>query len=258
MGTEPVWRLGVFLATLTAMAVAEALAPRRPRRHARLRRWPVNLGLAAISTALARLVVPIGVMGLATLGQAQGWGLLPRLTSEPWVAGVLAFIFLDAAVYGQHLVMHRVPLLWRVHRVHHTDEDLDTTTAVRFHPVEMLVSLGLKALVVAVIGAPPAAVMVFEIVLNAAALVNHANWRLSTGVDQVLRLVLVTPDMHRVHHSTRHDEQQTNFGFNLPWWDYLCGTYRAQPAGGHLALAVGLSELPDPGTLRGVLRAPFR
>ncbi len=258
MAAESAWRLGVFLATLTAMAVAEGVAPRRTRRHDRLRRWRVNLQLTLINTALVRVVAPAGVVGLATYGQARGWGLLPSLPGAPWMAGVLAFVLLDAAVYAQHRVMHRVPVLWRLHRVHHTDEDLDVTSAVRFHPAEMLVSLGLKALVVVAMGATPVAVMVFEIVLNAAALVNHANWRLPLRADRVLRLVLVTPDMHRVHHSTRHDEQQANFGFNLPWWDHLCRTYRAQPAGGHEAMRIGLSDMPDPGTLTGALRAPFR
>ncbi|MDO8795037.1 MAG: sterol desaturase family protein [Vicinamibacterales bacterium] len=257
MAAESAWRLGVFLTTFAVMALAEAAAPRRARTRPRLRRWPVNLGLTVLSTALVRLLAPVGVMGLAAHGQAHGWGLLPRLPADPRVAGLAAFVLLDLAVYLQHLLMHRVPLLWRLHRVHHCDEDMDATTAVRFHPVEMLVSLALKAAVVVAVGAPPAAVLVFEIVLNAAALFNHANWRLPAALDRVLRTVLVTPDMHRVHHSTQVEEQNTNFGFNLPWWDRLFGTYRGQPAGGHQLMRVGLADVPDPGSFAGVLRLPF-
>jgi len=266
MAAEPVWRLGIFLAVLAALALAEAVAPRRARRHRRLQRWPVNLGLTAFSTllvrglagVLVRLAVPVGAVGLAMHGQAQGWGVLPRLTASPLVAGIAACVVLDLAIYLQHVLMHRVPLLWRLHRVHHCDEDFDATTALRFHPGEILVSLAWKAVVVLALGAPPVAVLVFEIGLNAAAMFNHANWRLPLAVDRALRLALVTPDMHRVHHSTRVDEQDTNFGFNLPWWDRVFGTYRAQPAGGHDAMRIGLTDVPDPRTFAGVLQLPLR
>ena len=243
------------------MMLAEALAPRRARARPRRGRWLANISLVTIDTLLVRVVAPAGLTGLALYAQARGWGLLPRLlsplTAQPFVAGVAAFVVLDFVIYAQHVAMHRVPILWRMHRVHHCDADVDTTTGVRFHPFEILVSLGIKAAAIVALGAPAAAVLVFEIVLNGSALFNHANWRLSPGVDRLLRLVLVTPDMHRVHHSTRREEQDSNFGFSVPWWDRLCGTYRARPADAHETMGLGVSDVPDPGSVPGLLRLPL-
>ena len=250
-------RLGVFAGVLVVMALAEAVAPRRVRGQSRAARWPVNLALVAISSGVIRVVAPIGLTGVAVAVQAFGWGLLPALGLGGAPAAVIAFVALDLLIYLQHRVFHAVPLFWRLHQVHHCDGDMDATTGVRFHPLEMLLSFGLKALAVAVLGAPAGAVLAFEVWLNATSLFNHANWRLPSLVDTVLRWVVVTPDMHRVHHSVRRAEQDSNFGFNLPWWDRLLGTYQATPAHGHTGMRLGLGDGPDSRSLGALLQLPF-
>lgn len=253
-------RLPAFAGVLIVMALAEAVAPRRPQQHGRLSRWPSNLGLVAISSALIKVVFPLSAVAFAMWCEARGIGLLNWWAASAWVAVPLSVVLLDLAIYAQHVVFHRVPLLWRLHRMHHADLEFDVTTGIRFHPVEMLLSMGIKFCVIAAIGAPPLAVLLFEVLLNATALFSHSNAKLPLGLDRVLRLFVVTPDMHRVHHSVIALETHSNFGFCLPWWDRLFGTYVAQPAAGHDAMKIGLPMFRDPRELRidRLLVQPFR
>jgi len=246
LASEPLVRLASFAAVLAGMALWEGLAPRRERALTRAARWPHNLALAVLNTVLVRLLFPSAAVGTALLAEARGWGLLPWLGVPAWLAPLAAVVALDFAIYLQHRVFHAVPLLWRVHRVHHADLDLDVTSGARFHPIEILLSMAIKLALVVALGAPAVAVLLFEVLLNATAMFNHANARLPAGLDRALRLVVVTPDMHRVHHSVRREEADSNFGFNLPWWDRLLGTYRAEPAGGHRGMTLGLAALRDP------------
>ena len=238
---EALIRLSAFIACFTLLVFAERLAPRRRRAFALWQRWGGNLGLVAVDTIVLRTVPPFTAVGVAALAHARGWGLLGAIVSLPtWLDVVVSVVVLDLAIYFQHRLFHAVPALWRLHRVHHTDPELDVTTGVRFHPVEMLLSVGFKAVVVAVLGPPVVAVVLFEVLLNAGSLFSHANLRLPATVDGLLRALLVTPDMHRVHHSSDPAETNTNFGFTLSWWDRLFGTYRAQPRSGHDAMAIGV------------------
>ncbi len=257
---EPALRLSAFLGVFALMALAEALAPRRRRDFSRLQRWPANLGIVVIDTLLLRLAFPTAAVGVAMIAAARGFGVLHWLHVPPVAAFVIALLVLDLAIYAQHVLFHAVPVLWRLHRMHHADLDFDVTTALRFHPVEILLSMALKIALVAALGAPAAAVLVFEVVLNAAAMFNHANARLPLWLDGALRLVLVTPDMHRVHHSTRIEETNSNFGFNLPWWDRLFGTYRAAPRAGQEGMTIGLEAFRAPAELRldRLLTQPLR
>ncbi|MCL4798952.1 MAG: sterol desaturase family protein [Burkholderiales bacterium] len=250
LGAEPLVRLGAFLGVFAAVALWEALAPRRARAFARRARWPHNLGLLLVDAAVLRVVAPGAAIAVALAAEARGWGLLHALDLPAWAAIALAVVLLDLAVYFQHVLFHAVPALWRLHRVHHADLDFDVTTGTRFHPVEILVSVAIKCAAVAAIGAPALAVLVFEVILNATAMFNHANAGLPAGVDRWLRRLVVTPDMHRVHHSARRDETNSNFGFSLPWWDRLFGTYRAQPAAGHQGMTIGLDAFRAPADLR--------
>lgn len=247
---EPAIRLGCFAGIFAAMAVLEALAPRRRRTLSRWARWPGNLGIVVLNTLALRLVFPVAAVGLAALAQERGWGLLNSVALPDWVKFVAAFLLLDLAIYLQHVMFHAVPALWRLHRMHHADLDFDVTTGARFHPLEILLSMGLKLAVVAALGAPAVAVLAFEVVLNATSMFNHANLGLPLSIDRALRWILVTPDMHRVHHSVVVNETNSNFGFNLPWWDRLLGTYRPQPAAGHEGMTIGLDVFRDPGQLR--------
>jgi sterol desaturase/sphingolipid hydroxylase (fatty acid hydroxylase superfamily) len=250
LGYEPAIRLGFFAATLVAMAVWEALLPRRRRTLSRWARWPSNLAITALDTFALRLVMPIAAVGLAGLGQERGWGLLNNLLLPGWLKIVAAVVLLDLAIYLQHVMFHAVPALWRLHRMHHADLDFDVTTGVRFHPFEILISALLKLAAVAALGAPAVAVLLFEVLLNASSLFNHANVALPQRVDRMLRWFVVTPDMHRVHHSILPNETNSNFGFNLPWWDRLFGTYCAQPSAGHEAMTIGLDMFRAPAELR--------
>jgi sterol desaturase/sphingolipid hydroxylase (fatty acid hydroxylase superfamily) len=242
---EPALRLAAFLGVFAVVAGWEALGPRRARRFPRSVRWPHNLGLLAVNGVLLRLVAPGTAVGVAMAAEAHGWGLLHALDLPAWAGLILAVVLLDLAIYFQHVLFHAVPALWRLHRVHHADTDFDVTTGTRFHPLEIMLSVGIKCAAVAAIGAPAIAVVVFEVLLNATAMFNHANGRLPRSVDRVLRWLVVTPDMHRVHHSIVPQETNSNFGFNLPYWDHLFGTYRAQPAGGHEAMTIGLEDFRD-------------
>jgi sterol desaturase/sphingolipid hydroxylase (fatty acid hydroxylase superfamily) len=242
---ESVIRLGCFSGVLLAMALWETLAPRRQPTVGRPGRWLSNLGLVALDTLVVRFLVPLGAVGMALLAAERGWGVFNNVPVPAWLAVALAVVALDLVIYLQHVMFHAVPLLWRLHRVHHADLDFDATTGVRFHPVEILLSLGIKLGAVTLLGAPALGVLLFEVLLNATSLFNHGNVRLPVWLDRVLRLLVVTPEMHRVHHSVRPRETNSNFGFNLPWWDYLLGTYRAQPAEGHENMTVGLTQFRD-------------
>ena len=257
---EPLLRLGAFLGVFAAIALWEALAPRRRPAHRRLARWPHNLGLLAVDIITLRLLAPGVAIAVAIAGEANGWGLLNALSLPLWAAALVSVVLLDLAIYFQHVMFHAVPTLWRLHRVHHADLDFDVTTGIRFHPVEIVISTGIKCAVVAAIGAPAVAVLVFEVLLNATAMFNHANASVPQRFEGWLRCVLVTPDMHRVHHSVRYDESSSNFGFNLPWWDRIFGTYRAQPKAGHEAITIGVDAFRAPGELRldRLLLQPFR
>lgn len=257
---EALIRLGAFSLVLAAMMAAEAALPRRARGFARRRRWPSNLGVAALNSLLLRLVFPTAAIGVAIAIEGKGVGLLPWLGLPGWLAAILAVVLLDLAIYLQHVMFHAVPALWRLHRMHHADLDFDVTTGLRFHPLEILLSMAVKIGVVVALGAPPVAVLVFEVLLNASSMFSHGNLRLPARLDAALRRVLVTPDMHRVHHSAVPAETDSNFGFSLAVWDRLFGTYRAQPAAGHEAMTIGLESFRDPRELRlgRMLTQPLR
>jgi len=257
---EPALRVAAFLGVFVPVAVWEALTPRRVRRFSRSGRWPHNLGLLALNVLLLRVLAPGAAIAVAIAAEAHGWGLLAATTALPdWAKVLAAIVALDLAVYLQHVLFHAVPVLWRLHRVHHADTDFDVTTGTRFHPIEILVSTGIKCAAVAAIGAPAVAVLAFEVILNATAMFNHANARLPESVDRWLRRLVVTPDMHRVHHSVVWRETNSNFGFNLPYWDRLFGTYRAQPAQGHSGMTIGLEVFRAPKDMRldRMLLQPF-
>jgi sterol desaturase/sphingolipid hydroxylase (fatty acid hydroxylase superfamily)/rhodanese-related sulfurtransferase len=257
---EPAIRIGAFGGVFAAMALWEVLAPRRRHAVGRLRRWPGNLGIVALDSLLVRLAFPTAAVGTALAAQANGWGLLPALALPPVAAVIAGVMLLDLAIYLQHMLFHAVPVLWRVHRMHHADLEVDATTGVRFHPIEILLSLGIKFAVIAALGAPVVAVVIFEVLLNATSLFNHGNVRLPARLDRWLRWLVVTPEMHRVHHSIVRRETNSNYGFNLPWWDRLFGTYRAQPEAGHQGMTIGIEQFRNPGELRldRLLTQPFR
>ena len=247
---EPWVRMAAFAAVLAAMALWEHLAPRRILAHPRALRWPANLGIVMLNTALLRLAVPMAAVGLAAAAGEGGWGLLNQLDLPPGLGLVAAVAALDLVIYIQHVLFHAVPALWRLHRMHHADLDFDVTTGARFHPVEVLISALIKLGAVAVLGPSALAVLLFEVLLNATAMFNHGNVRLPVAADRWLRWAVVTPDMHRVHHSAVPAETNRNFGFSLPWWDRLFGTYLAQPAAGHERMVIGTTEFRDPAELR--------
>jgi sterol desaturase/sphingolipid hydroxylase (fatty acid hydroxylase superfamily) len=242
LANEPLIRMAIFLGILLAMALWEVAAPRRRREIPRLLRWSNNLGVVVIDTLLVRLTFPIVAVGLALVAQERGWGLFNVFDVPAWIAFLVSVLALDLAIYLQHVMFHAVPALWRLHRMHHADLEFDVTTGLRFHPVEILLSMGIKLAVVAALGPPAVAVLVFEVLLNATAMFNHSNIRIPSAIDRVLRLFVVTPDMHRVHHSIHPSETNSNFGFNLPWWDRLLGTYRPQPRDGHEAMTIGIEQ----------------
>lgn len=242
LAAEPAIRLSIFLGVLAAMALWEVAAPRRRREIPRVIRWTNNLALVVVDTVILRLTFPIIAVGLAVMAEDSGWGLFNNIDAPVWLAVVVSMLLLDLAIYLQHVMFHAIPGLWLLHRMHHADLDFDATTGLRFHPVEILISMGIKLAVVAALGPPAVAVLLFEVILNATALFNHANIDLPRPIDRVLRLFVVTPDMHRVHHSVNPRETNSNYGFNLPWWDRLLGTYIAQPAKGHAGMDIGIEQ----------------
>jgi sterol desaturase/sphingolipid hydroxylase (fatty acid hydroxylase superfamily) len=259
---EALLRLSIFVGVLAVLAVAERLWPRRTLAFGRTRRWFTNLGLSVFNTAMLRvsfLLVPALSVLAAFYVEGRGVGVLPALGVSGWFAVFAAFLVLDLAIYAQHVAFHLVPPFWRLHRAHHADPDFDVTTAVRFHPLEILISQAWKIAVVLALGAPVIAVVAFEIALNATSMFSHANLRLPLAVDSAVRAIFVTPDMHRIHHSIHMAETNSNFGFNLSIWDRLFGTYRAEPADGHLDMAIGLQSYrnDDPTRFAWLLRFPF-
>ncbi len=242
LATEPTLRLAAFLGVFAVMMLWEVACPRRRREIPRVIRWTNNLALVVLDTAILRLTFPFLAVGLAVMAEERGWGLFNNIGAPAWAAIIVSMLLLDLAIYLQHVMFHAVPGLWRLHRMHHADLDFDATTGLRFHPVEILISMGIKLAVVAALGPPAVAVLLFEVLLNATSLFNHANIDLPRPIDRILRLIVVTPDMHRVHHSSEPVETNSNYGFNLPWWDRLLGTYRAQPAKGHDDMEIGIEQ----------------
>jgi len=253
-------RLSAFAAIFAALALWEIFAPRRPLVAGRKPRWPSNLGVLVLDSLLVRMLIPTAAVGAALFAAGRGYGLFNLAGLRLSIALFLGFLALDLVVYLQHVVFHKVPLLWRLHRMHHADLDIDFTTGVRFHPFEILISLAIKIAVVIALGIPAVAVVLFEVMLNATSMFNHANVAMPAWLDGVLRLIVVTPDMHRVHHSVVRQETDSNFGFNLPWWDWLFGTYRPEPAAGHDGITIGLPIFRNPRELRldRLLTQPFR
>ncbi len=252
-------RMACFAGIFVIMALLEAGLPRRRLKSSRLKRWPSNWALIFLDSLLVRLVFPIGGVGLALMAQKNGWGLFGALGWAGWLAGLITFLALDLAVWFQHLMSHKVPLFWRIHRVHHADSEVDATTALRFHPIEILLSFVWKGLVIVALGGPAEAVLIFEIVLNGSAIFGHANVRIPGALDRLLRLVIVTPDMHRIHHSVLRRETDSNYGFYLSVWDRLFGTYVDQPEQGHEGMEIGLgpSLTPRAHSLPFSLAIPF-
>jgi sterol desaturase/sphingolipid hydroxylase (fatty acid hydroxylase superfamily) len=261
LANEPAIRLGFFLVVLALIGLWEVAAPRRALTTSKAMRWTSNLALVALNTLLLRLVFPLAAAGMAAFAATNGWGLLNHFQVPTWLAVPLAVIAMDFVIWLQHVMVHAVPALWRLHRVHHADLDYDVTTGSRFHPLEIGLSMLIKFATITVLGPPIVAVVIFEVLLNATAMFNHGNVRVPASVDRVLRWFVVTPDMHRVHHSVEDDETNSNFGFNLPWWDRLFGTYRDQPRAGHAAMTIGIHGHRDPrevARLGGMLILPFR
>ncbi|NUM53746.1 MAG: sterol desaturase family protein [Candidatus Hydrogenedentes bacterium] len=245
MQYEPQIRLACSVGVFAIMALWELAGPRRALTVRKGPRWFVNLSLVVIDTLVVRLLFPIAAVGMAELSAVRGWGALNMVHAPYWLALTASFIALDFIVYVQHVLFHYVPFFWRFHRVHHADVDFDVTTGLRFHPGEIALSMCIKLGAVALLGPPMEAVVAFEVALNATSLFNHSNVRIPLTIDRALRFVVVTPDMHRVHHSVVSAETNSNFGFNLPWWDRLCGTYTAQPRDGHTEMAIGLDQFRD-------------
>jgi len=259
LGNEPILRLSIFLGVFAVMTLWELAAPRRKLTVSKSQRWITNIGIIALGTVLVRLFFPIAAVGTALIATEKGWGLFNLLDWPVWAEIALTVVLLDFAIYIQHVLFHAIPVLWKLHMVHHADLDYDVTTGARFHPIEILLSVAIKMAVVVLIGAPAAGVVLFEVILNATAMFNHSNVKIPTGLDSVLRLFIVTPDMHRVHHSDIPDETNSNYGFNLPWWDRLMGTYMAQPSDGHEGMTIGLRQFRDQKKLGlfSVLSLPF-
>jgi sterol desaturase/sphingolipid hydroxylase (fatty acid hydroxylase superfamily) len=259
MDNELLIRLGFFFGILVVMFLWELIAPRRPLTTSKIIRWFSNLGLVLIDSIVVRLFFPTALAGIALLVQQRGWGLFNQFELPYLLKIIFSVLVLDLVIYLQHIMFHSVPLFWRLHMVHHTDMDIDVTTGVRFHPIEIILSMGIKMIVVVLIGAPAVAVLIFEIILNGTSMFNHGNVHYSQNIDSILRLLVVTPEMHRVHHSTIRWETNSNLGFNFPWWDRLFGTYRDQPAKGHLEMTIGLDQYKEPEklTLRWLLVLPF-
>ena len=243
-------RAASFFGIFIVVALWEVVGPRRKLSVSKGLRWINNLGIVFFNTLLLRFLAPLMAVGLAIMAEEENWGLLNNIAINSYVKLFLAVLILDLIIYLQHVMFHTFPLLWRLHRMHHTDLDFDVTTGSRFHPIEIILSMIIKMLIVAALGAPPVAVVIFEVLLNATAMFNHGNIRIHINADRILRLLVVTPDMHRVHHSVKPDETNSNYGFNFPWWDRLLGTYKAQPEDNHLKMTIGLNQFRESRYLR--------
>jgi sterol desaturase/sphingolipid hydroxylase (fatty acid hydroxylase superfamily) len=259
INSENIIRLSFFFIIFALVALWEFLGPRRKLATSRKLRWITNLGITFMNPVLVRLLFPVLGVNMALIAQERGWGLLNNFDLPYWLDIVVGIVVLDLVIYLQHVMFHAIPILWRLHMVHHADLDYDVTTGLRFHPIEIILSMGIKLSVVVIFGLPVAAVMIFEVILNGAAMFNHGNIRLPLKIDHILRYLIVTPDMHRVHHSVIIRETNSNYGFNLPWWDRLFGTYCDQPAKGHEGMTIGLSQFRDSAklTLPWLLILPF-
>ncbi len=259
MTTDIAIRAGSFILILAIMGVAESVWPRRELDAPKGKRWFSNLSMMFIATLLGRLILPIAPAGFALYCADQGLGLFNLITLPSWLIFIISILLLDMVIYWQHVLFHKVPILWRLHRVHHVDVNIDASTGIRFHPIEILLSILVKFGAILLLGPPASAVIVFTILLNGCALFNHANVRFPIGFDRILRLLVVTPDMHRVHHSTNMHEANTNYGFNFPWWDRMFGTYKAQPDLGHIEMHIGLNIFREPKylQLKQMLAIPF-
>jgi sterol desaturase/sphingolipid hydroxylase (fatty acid hydroxylase superfamily) len=247
---EAAIRATSFFGIFIAVALWELVSPRRKLSVSKGLRWINNLGIVFFNTLLLRFLSPLMAVGLAIMAEEENWGLLNNIAINSYVKMFLAVLILDLIIYLQHVMFHTVPWLWRLHRMHHTDLDFDVTTGSRFHPIEIFISMIIKMLIVAALGAPPVAVVIFEVLLNATAMFNHGNISIPINADRLLRLLVVTPDMHRVHHSVKPIETNSNYGFNFPWWDRLLGTYKAQPEDNHLKMTIGLNQFRESRYLR--------
>ncbi|MCW8933805.1 MAG: sterol desaturase family protein [Gammaproteobacteria bacterium] len=253
-------RISVFACMLAIMGLWELMAPRRAPKISKLLRWVNNLGLVFLNSFILRFIFPMAATGMALFANQQGWGLFNYVDLNPLLEIIIAIIVLDLIIYLQHVLVHAVPALWRLHRVHHADLDYDVTTGSRFHPIEILISMLIKLATITVLGPAVVAVIIFEVLLNGMAMFNHGNVGLPPKLDKFLRFFIVTPDMHRVHHSVEDDETNSNFGFNLSCWDRLFGTYREQPRKGHVAMNIGIRGFTKPQQstwLHGLLIMPF-
>jgi sterol desaturase/sphingolipid hydroxylase (fatty acid hydroxylase superfamily) len=259
MHTENAIRIGFFFFIFALVALWEFLRPRRALTTSKKLRWISNLGITFMNPFLVRLLFPVLAVNMAQKAQERGWGLLNNFDLPYWLDIVVGIVVLDLVIYLQHVMFHAIPILWRLHMVHHADLDYDVTTGLRFHPIEIILSMGIKLSVVVIFGLPAVAVLIFEVILNGAAMFNHGNIRLPLKIDRILRYFIVTPDMHRVHHSVIIRETNSNYGFNLPWWDRLFGTYCDRPAKGHAGITIGLTQFRDPAklTLPWLLILPF-
>lgn len=261
LANEKEIRMGFFFGMLIIIAVWELLAPKRALTISKSVRWINNLGLVFFNSFILRVLFPAAAVGVAVFATEQGWGLFNYYSDVPfWFATVAAIVIMDFVIYVQHVMVHAIPVLWRLHRLHHADLDYDVTTGARFHTLEIILSMLIKFATILLLGPSVVAVIIFEIMLNATAMFNHGNISLPKTLDKYLRLILVTPDMHRVHHSIEDDEANSNFGFSLPWWDRLFGTYRDQPRAGHINMTIGINKYRDPklvSWLPGMLIMPF-
>ena len=238
-------RLSIFFVVFTVFVIWEIIAPRRVLKYSKKVRWFNNLSISVINVVITRLLIPVTIIYVAEFAVTSNIGLLNQANLPFVPTCIVAFLLLDLAIYSQHILFHKVGFLWRLHRMHHADLDFDITTGIRFHPIEMILSHGIKFVVVLVVGPPVIAVLFFEVMLNASSMFNHANIRIPKIIEKFLRLIIVTPEMHRVHHSVKPIETNSNYGFNLPWWDYLFRTYRAQPQDGHTKMSIGIEKFRD-------------
>lgn len=258
--SETTIRLAIFASVFVTMALAEALWPRKKRTQPRGERWLTNLGMVVVDSITVRIIFPIVAVGVAQYASAQGYGLMNLIALPFWLKVIISVVLLDMAIYWQHVASHKIPMLWRVHRVHHVDRDIDASTGNRFHPIEIVLSMLYKFVIIFLLGPAAFGVFLFEVLLNGSAMFNHANVKLPLGIDKVLRVLFVTPDMHRVHHSHHRDETDSNYGFNLAIWDRLFGTYIDQPRDGHDEMVIGMKNYTDdkPSNLLWALLFPFK
>lgn len=259
MNVDLIIRITAFAGIFAVMVVWELMAPRRQWHTSKAKRWVINLALVAVNSLFTRALLASGALGAAVLAGQGEVGLFHQLDWPSWTEVIIAVVVFDLVVYFQHVLMHAVPILWRLHMVHHSDLDFDVTTGGRFHPIEIALSMFIKIGAVILIGASPVAVLMFEVLLNATSMFNHSNVHIPVFVDRVLRWIVVTPDMHRIHHTVIPQETNRNFGFNLPWWDRVLGTYLSDPSKGHEHMTIGLEQYRDPTQLTwlGLVALPF-